>query len=54
MEVDGKLSIDVHGRIWYIYIEREREMLYVHHMESTLMILQTRLKKGNGSLGKSP
>ena len=48
--VDGKLNIDTHARMWYIYVC----VPYVHNPESARKILRTRLKRkeGNGHLGK--
>ena len=44
-EVDGKLCIAAHSRMWY-------NVLHIHNPESARTILETRLKIGNGCLGK--
>ena len=36
----------MHARMWYIYVP------YIHNPERAQKILWTRLKKGNGRLGK--
>ena len=43
----AKVALAAHTRpMWYIYVS------YVHNPQSARNILRTRLKKGNGRLGK--
>ena len=47
-EVDGKLHIDSHAHMWYIYVPT----FITRRVESAQKILRNRLKKGNDGLGR--
>ena len=51
-EVDGKLCIAAHSRLWYICLYIYLYVLYVHNLGMHGRFYRLNFKKGNGCLGK--